>query len=132
MRSPPSVDSHFVILVPSAAFTLVARTWPIGISLIGVCLIFWAFFGCGLVGTPNASPLPGDVQELEAILRFDAKEATQAVAVDESHFYAIANRMIAKYDKETGQPVDRREASEELPLVHLNSGTASRPFEPDF
>ncbi len=51
-----------------------------------------------------------------------APEATQAVAVDREHFYAIGNQVIGKYDKNTGKLVNRWTASEKLPLVHLNSG----------
>ena len=35
--------------------------------------------------------------------RFDATVATQAVAVDDAYFHAIANRVIGKYNKETGR-----------------------------
>ncbi len=34
--------------------------------------------------------------------RFDAPEATQAVAVDNAHFYAIGDNVVAKYAKDTG------------------------------
>jgi hypothetical protein len=54
--------------------------------------------------------------------RFAAPEATQAVAVDSTHFYAIANSIIAKYDKASGERIARWEASDDLPLTHLNSG----------
>lgn len=54
--------------------------------------------------------------------RFDAPEATQAVAVNGVYFYAIANSIIAKYDQRTGQVVKRWAADEERPLRHLNSG----------
>jgi hypothetical protein len=54
--------------------------------------------------------------------RFDAPEATQAVAVDGEHFYAIGNRVIGKYDKRSGRLVKRWTASDALPIAHLNSG----------
>ena len=54
--------------------------------------------------------------------RFDAAEAVQAVAVDGSHFYAIANTVIGKYDKETGGLVARWKASDEASLRHMNAG----------
>jgi len=54
--------------------------------------------------------------------RFDAPEATQGVAVDGRYFYAIGDSVIAKYDKQTGKLIKRWEASEELPLTHLNAG----------
>jgi hypothetical protein len=57
--------------------------------------------------------------------RFDAPEAGQAVAVDAEFFYAIGNRVVAKYRKESGR-VDRRwTASTELPLEHLKSGVVT-------
>ncbi|NLS94284.1 MAG: hypothetical protein GXX96_19160 [Planctomycetaceae bacterium] len=54
--------------------------------------------------------------------RFDAPEAVQAVAVDDAHFYAIANTVIGKYEKESGKLVGRWKASEETPLKHMNAG----------
>ncbi len=54
--------------------------------------------------------------------RFDAPEATQAVAVDATSFYAIDNSVIAKYSKTTGKRSKVWRASAELPLAHLNSG----------
>ncbi|TWT74560.1 hypothetical protein Pla123a_33840 [Posidoniimonas polymericola] len=60
--------------------------------------------------------------DLKQVARFAATEAVQAVAVDESHFYAIANSAIGKYDKRSGAPVRRWAATDELPLRHLNSG----------
>lgn len=54
----------------------------------------------------------------ELIDRFPAKEAFQAVAVDSSHFYAIASQSIGKYDKITGEQVDLWEG----PVKHLDSG----------
>jgi len=59
---------------------------------------------------------------LTEIKRFDAPEARQAVAVDATHFYAITNSRIGKYDRRTGQRVALWEASDEFPLKHLNSG----------
>ena len=61
-----------------------------------------------------------DVFALQA--RFEAEEAHQAVAVDDDHFYAITNRAIGKYDKETGERVDSWQGAEDGPVVHLNSG----------
>lgn len=61
-------------------------------------------------------------QQAEEVARFRAPEATQAVAVDADCFYAIANSVIGKYDKRTGQRVGEWRATDELPLKHLNSG----------
>jgi hypothetical protein len=54
--------------------------------------------------------------------RWDAPEATQAVAVDADHFYAIGDNVIAKYTKTTGKRLLRWTATRDLPLEHLNSG----------
>jgi outer membrane protein assembly factor BamB len=73
----------------------------------------------GASSAPAAEHAPISGHDLR---RFDAPEAIQGVAVDDSHFYAIDNRVIAKYDKQSGKRVKRWTASEELPLVHLNAG----------
>ena len=39
------------------------------------------------------------------VRRYAAAEARQAVAVDSTHFYAIDNRRIGKYDKQSGAKV---------------------------
>ena len=54
--------------------------------------------------------------------RYDAPEATQAVGVDATHFYAVANSVIAKYERTSGKKVAEWRASEDIPLKHLNSG----------
>lgn len=54
--------------------------------------------------------------------RLSAEEANQAVAVDANHVYAITNRKIGKYDKETGERVDGWAGAEDGPIIHLNSG----------
>jgi len=60
--------------------------------------------------------------EVVEIRRYDAREATQAVAVDSTHFYAIANSVIARYDRASGKKVAEWQATEDMPLKHLNSG----------
>ncbi|NBC04874.1 MAG: hypothetical protein GVY20_14365 [Bacteroidetes bacterium] len=57
-------------------------------------------------------------RSFELLKRFPAEEAFQAVAVDSSHFYAIASKSIGKYDKITGKKV----TSTEIAVKHLNSG----------
>lgn len=59
---------------------------------------------------------------LKEVRRYDAPEARQAVAVDDSHFYAISNAIIGKYDRETGTRIAVWKSSSERPLRHLNSG----------
>jgi hypothetical protein len=64
-------------------------------------------------------PSPGAFDEVR---RFAAEEATQGVAVDDTHFYAITNRRIGKYDKRTGERVGGWEGPPDGPIIHLDSG----------
>jgi len=52
---------------------------------------------------------------------FSVPEANQGIGVDRSHFYAVDNRAIAKYNKYTGQLVDKWEDAEGGPFIHLDS-----------
>lgn len=58
--------------------------------------------------------------------RFPAAEAHQGVAVDGEHFYAITNRAIGKYRKDTGQRAGGWEGESTGPVQHLNSGIVHR------
>lgn len=69
---------------------------------------------------PQASSAQDDGFRLEH--RIFAPEVHQAVAVDAEHVYAITNQAIGKYDKETGERVDRWTGAEDGPIIHLNSG----------
>ncbi len=64
--------------------------------------------------------------EFRKVKSFSVPEAHQAVAVDENSFYAISNRTIARYDKETTEPKPKAlaqwTASTDSPVRHLNSG----------
>lgn len=53
---------------------------------------------------------------------FAVNDARQAVAVDATSFYAIDNRVIAKFDKKTGAPLARWEGEKDGPIVHMDSG----------
>jgi len=65
----------------------------------------------------------GDVPAaVELRVDFVTPEAHQGVAVDEDYAYAINNTAITKHDKHTGEKLLRWDASEEIPLIHLNSG----------
>jgi hypothetical protein len=55
------------------------------------------------------------------VRRFDAPEANQAVAVDSTHFYAIGNSAIGKYDKATGRRIAGW-TDQTGHIRHLNSG----------
>ncbi|TWU17768.1 hypothetical protein Pla52o_49830 [Novipirellula galeiformis] len=54
--------------------------------------------------------------------RVSVPEAHQAVAVDASSFYAISNRTIGRYEKETFRPLAKWTAPDDSPVIHLNSG----------
>jgi len=54
--------------------------------------------------------------------RIEAEQAHQAVAVDANYVYAIDNRAIGKYDKETSEQVGGWSGPEDGPITHLNSG----------
>ena len=58
----------------------------------------------------------------EIVRRYAAPEATQAVAVDAQHFYAIDNAAIGKYRKDTGALAARWTGAPGGPIAHLNSG----------
>ena len=58
----------------------------------------------------------------EKVVSFNVPEARQAIAVDDKHFYAIDNRIIAKYDKKTGQRVGEWTGPKDGPIIHLDSG----------
>jgi hypothetical protein len=58
----------------------------------------------------------------EEVRRFAVPEAIQGVAVDDAHFYAIANRSIGKYAKDTGRRVGGWEGAADGPVIHLDSG----------
>lgn len=57
----------------------------------------------------------------EAVGNFVIPEANQGIGVDAEHFYAIDNRTIAKYDKDTQELVDTFESPEGGPIKHFDS-----------
>jgi len=57
----------------------------------------------------------------ELVARFAVPEANQGVGVDLNYFYAINNRVIAKYDKVTGKFVAKWEGASGGPIIHLDS-----------
>jgi hypothetical protein len=58
----------------------------------------------------------------EVVRRYAAEEASQGVAVDDQHFYAIDNAAIGKYRKDTGALVARWTGAPDGTVAHLNSG----------
>lgn len=62
------------------------------------------------------------IKPATTVARFTIKDARQAVAVDSASFYAIDNRVIAKFDKKTGTQLARWEGEKDGPIIHLDSG----------
>jgi hypothetical protein len=75
-----------------------------------------------LLGVLACDSNGSDESGVAAIRRFEAQEASQAVAIDAKHFYAIGNRSIGKYDKVSGRRGASWEGSADGPIQHLNSG----------
>lgn len=70
---------------------------------------------------PAAAQGPPQVSlAAEVVRRYPAPEATQGVAVDRRHFYAVANSKIAKYDRKTGLKVAEW-SGDRARFPHLNS-----------
>ncbi len=83
--------------------------------LVSSLIAFSLFAGSSAVAQEDSS-------SFEEIRRFDTEEATQGVAVDARHFYAISNQRIGKYDKRTGEKVGAWEGPRDGPIIHLDSG----------
>ncbi|MFB6248814.1 MAG: hypothetical protein ABEL97_09610 [Salinibacter sp.] len=83
----------------------------------------WAALAVLLALAPASAPAqPADAAAFVLKRQMSAEEAHQAVAVDANYVYAITNRAIGKYDKETGERVGGWSGAEEGPITHLNSG----------
>ena len=57
----------------------------------------------------------------ESVAKYPIPEANQGVGVDAEHFYAIDNRTIAKYDKDTQELVQKWERPKGGPVKHFDS-----------
>lgn len=80
---------------------------------------------CATLLTPTAAE-PARGQETlrlqsEEVARFRAKEAAQGAAADASHFYAIGNSAIGRYDRKTGEAAAHWSLPRSGPIRHLNS-----------
>jgi hypothetical protein len=64
-----------------------------------------------------------EIPQLEAteVARHKAQEAGQGAAADADYFYAIVNSVIGKYDRGSGEFLDRWVGSRGGPIRHLNS-----------
>lgn len=74
-----------------------------------------------LVGSLSAEEASSDWHHAERH-RYPAMEANQGVAVDAEFFYAITNRAIGKYRKDSGERVAGWEDEKDGHLTHLNAG----------
>jgi outer membrane protein assembly factor BamB len=77
-----------------------------------------ALFGAAL----PAAAAPADGGEAVVLRRYPAPEARQGVAVDRDHVYAVANWVIAKYDKKTGAKLTEWRG-DPVRFPHINSCT---------
>ncbi len=76
----------------------------------------WAAMGIEEYVPPEVKT--GTAEELGA---WDAPDATQGVAADEKHFYAVANFVIGKYERKSGELVKRWLGKRGGLIGHLNS-----------
>lgn len=96
-------------------------------SVIKLTYRYMTFAGLMLCcyGLPNsvfAAEVP--VYQGQVSRVFETFDARQAVAVDESHFYALNNFRISKHDKYSGEPLLQWDgiSEENGPLIHMDSG----------
>ncbi|MCA9022034.1 MAG: hypothetical protein KDA74_17925, partial [Planctomycetaceae bacterium] len=82
-----------------------------------LCLLFSVLLNS--IASTQAEEKQAGFRELK---RFPAKEAHQAVAVDEDSFYAIASRGIARYQKSDGTLLKTWTGPKDSHIRHLNSG----------
>ena len=75
-----------------------------------------------LVSAITLTSLPATELTVRERRSVSVPEAHQAVAVDETSFYAISNRTIARYEKETSKPLANWAAPTGSAILHLNSG----------
>lgn len=61
-------------------------------------------------------------RSFELLKSFPSQDAFQGVAVDSSHFYAIASRSISKHDKNTGEKLSEWKSKKDGGILHLDSG----------
>ncbi len=69
----------------------------------------------------SGAPAAIAAMTLEQIGEFAIPEANQGVGVDDRYFYAVDNRVIAKYDKKTGKLAGKWQGPKDGPIIHLDS-----------
>ncbi|WP_417388185.1 hypothetical protein [Gimesia sp.] len=83
---------------------------------------FWIFTFILLCQISSIQANEKPVRGFRELNRFKASEAHQAVAVDETSFYAISSRDVARYDKATGKQLTKWKGPQDSHIRHLNSG----------
>lgn len=73
------------------------------------------------IGVEDYEPPVVHALAAEKLEEFTAIEATQGVAADEKYFYAVANYVIAKYDRKTSELVKRWVGKRGGLIRHMNS-----------
>ena len=98
-------------------------TTALAVVVLVLFLGWWGFSGQFIRTQDGRDEGAPPMAELgfEEIARFRAVEATQGVAVSETHFFAIGNTVIGKYDRETGRHVGEWRGASDGSIVHLNS-----------
>ena len=69
----------------------------------------------------SSAPAASGKSTLQQIGEFAIPEANQGIGVDDTYFYAVDNRIIAKYDKKTGKLAGKWEGPKDGPIIHLDS-----------
>jgi hypothetical protein len=82
----------------------------------------WGSRAYQVAQTDGSESRPYQREAWPVVRRYPVPEARQAVAVDATHFYAITNRRIARYEKATGRKVAEWQDADDGPFIHLNSG----------
>jgi hypothetical protein len=78
-------------------------------------IVLSALLAFGAVPESGAKPV------LEQVGEFPIAEANQGVGVDGTHFYAVDNQSIGKYEKKTGKLVKKWQGDRKGPILHLDS-----------
>ena len=96
--------------------------WRAALSLSAVAILSLSEMRCAVrTSTPGAGNRPPEPPS-RVLRRYPAPEASQAVAVDAGHFYAIGNAAIGKYEKATGRRIAGWQEQTGGHIAHLNSG----------
>jgi hypothetical protein len=97
-----------------------------GVTRIRVAIVVAAVAAvAAVVASAGSAAAP---QQLEArLLRtYDAFDANQGVAIDQSHFYAVDNRQITKHDRKSSAPLLQFSSVSGAPMIHMDSGAIYR------